>query len=261
MSREEQDKRIAAAVSVGIHILVFGILAAGGVFTFLQNHSQAPPIDVTVYNEDSPNTHDSVDAGKAASPSGNGETYHMPQENMPVISEAYTQEVQEQRAIKQVMQARGLSEEKARAVVDAGKTDEKTVDSSASGSETGSAAGSSDKAGTDTAASSGSNAFANSNSSDDSQQESKRPATKARLISQPDVNSYYPPDLRQKNITGTVTVHVVISADGTVTSAFVSSSSGYAAMDAAAVQIASQCQYEPARNEQGEAVTDRKSVV
>ena len=86
------------------------------------------------------------------------------------------------------------------------------------------------------------------------------PAAKARLISVPDVNSYYPEELRRKNIGGTVTVHIVVSADGSVASASVSASSGYAAMDEAAVQIAYGCVYEPAQNGYGQAVASEREL-
>lgn len=269
---------MAAAISIGLHVIVFGLLAAGGMFTFLQSHSQAPPVDVTVYNEESQDDTPAAGNGEPASNGGggSGETYHMPQENMPTISESYTQEVQEQREIKKVMQMQGISEEKAKAVVAAQSDAEKPTadavsgnhhpgDTTAGNTAAGDGPGDTEGPGNNPDAAPGLGTDANGNSQGgdsqgDRHSEGRRPATKAHLISQPDVNSYYPQDLRQKNITGTVTVHVVIAADGTVSSASVSGSSGYAAMDAAAVQIAYQCQYEPARNEQGEAVAAERNL-
>ena len=277
MTQEERDKRMAAAISIGLHVIVFGLQAAGGMFTFLQSHSQAPPVDVTVYNEDSQDDTPAAGNGESASNGGGGgETYHMPQENMPTISESYTQEVQEQREIKKVMQMQGISEEKAKAVVAAQSDAEKPTadavsgnhhpgDTTAGNTAAGDGPGDTEGPGNNPDAAPGLGTDANGNPhggdpNGDQHSEGRRPATKARLISQPDVNSYYPQDLRQKNITGTVTVHVVIAADGTVSSASVSGSSGDAAMDAAAVQIAYQCQYEPARNEQGEAVAAERNL-
>lgn len=269
---------MAAAISIGLHVIVFGLLAAGGMFTFLQSHSQAPPVDVTVYNEESQDDTPAAGNGEPASNGGggSGETYHMPQENMPTISESYTQEVQEQREIKKVMQMQGISAEKAKAVVAAQSDAEKPTadavsgnhhpgDTTAGNTAAGDGPGDTEGPGNNPDAAPGLGTDANGNSQGgdsqgDRHSEGRRPATKAHLISQPDVNSYYPQDLRQKNITGTVTVHVVIAADGTVSSASVSGSSGYAAMDAAAVQIAYQCQYEPARNEQGEAVAAERNL-
>lgn len=279
MTQEEWDKRVAAAVSVSLHVIVFGLLAAGGMFTFLQSHSQAPPVDVTVYNEESPEDTPAAGNGEPASNGGGGggETYRMPQEHLPAIRESYTQEVQEQREIKKVMQTQGISEEQATAVVAAKRDVEKpirdTVFSNNNSSDTTANTTSGDGLSgpeplgpgnnSDAAPGLGTDATGNSQGGDpsgDRHSEGKRPATKAHLISQPDVSAYYPQDLRKKNVTGTVTVHVVITADGTVCSASVSGSSGYASMDAAAVQIAYQCQYEPARNEQGEAVAAERNL-
>ena len=285
MTQEERDKRVAAAVSVGLHVIVFGLLAAGGMFTFLQSHSQAPPVDVTVYNEESRDDTPTAGNGEPASNGGGGggETYHMPQEHMPEISESYTQEVQEQREIKKMMQTQGISEEKAKAVAAAKNDAEKPTANVVSGNQNPGNTASDNTTASDTASGDGLSepgpagpgnnpdaapglgvdADGNPQGGDpggDRHSEGRRPATKAHLISQPDVSAYYPQDLRQKNISGTVTVHVVIAADGTVSSASVSGSSGYASMDAAAVQIAYQCQYEPARNEQGEAVAAERNL-
>lgn len=287
MTQEERDKRVAAAVSVGLHIIVFGLLAVGGMFTFLQSHSQAPPVDVTVYNEESQDDTSAAGNGEPAANGGggggSGETYHMPQENMPEIRESYTQAVQEQREIKKVMQTQGLSKEQAKAVVSAKNDAEKPTADAVSGNQNPGNTASDNTAASDTASGDGPSSLGpagpgnnpdaapglgtdtngNPQGGDpagDRHSEGRRPATKAHLISQPDVNAYYPQELRQKNITGTVTVHVVIAADGTVSSASVSGSSGYASMDAAAVQIAYQCQYEPARNEQGEAVAAERNL-
>lgn len=267
MTQEDRDKRIAAMLSISLHVIIFGLLAAGGMFSFLQTHSQAQPVDVTIYNEDAQDTTPTAGNGEPLSNGGDAETYHMPKENLPAIRESYTQAVQEEREIKKVMQHQGISKEQAKNVVTAKKqmatatsTDAKDSNTdNNTASQTGphrvegiakEADGSAEKTG---------NAYGGDPQGSFHSQ-GKRPATKARLISQPDVNAYYPQELRKKNITGTVTVHVVITADGTVSSASVSGSSGYAAMDAAAVHIAYQCRYEPARNEQGDAVAAERNL-
>lgn len=293
MTQEDRDKRIAAMLSISLHVIIFGLLAAGGMFSFLQTHSQAQPVDVTIYNEDAQDTTPTAGNGEPLSNGGDGETYHMPKENLPAIRESYTQAVQEEREIKQVMQHQGISKEQAKNVVTAKKqmataTSADAKDSNTENntvSQTGphrvegiakEADGSAEKAGNGRGGSGngpgnnpnaapglGTSSTGNAYGGDPQgsfHSQGKRPATKARLISQPDVNAYYPQELRKKNITGTVTVHVVITADGTVSSASVSGSSGYAAMDAAAVHIAYQCRYEPARNEQGDAVAAERNL-
>lgn len=295
MIPEERDKRMAAIISIGVHVIVFGLLAAGGMFSFLQTHSQAKPVDVTIYNEDALENTPPVGNGETSSDGGGGETYHIPQKQMPAIQESYTQAVQEEREIKKVMQDQGISQEQAKNVVTAKQQTTPATTTSAdakdankendTASQTGphrvegvakeanstaekagnGRGGSGNGPGNDPDATPGLGTSSNGNayggdSQGSSHSQGKRPATKARLILQPDVNAYYPQDLRKKNITGTVTVHVVITSDGVVSSASVSGSSGYAAMDAAAVQIAYQCRYEPARNEQGDAVTAERNL-
>lgn len=281
MTQEDRDKRIAAMLSISLHVIIFGLLAAGGMFSFLQTHSQAQPVDVTIYNEDAQDTTPTAGNGEPLSNGGDAETYHMPKENLPAIRESYTQAVQEEREIKKVMQHQGISKEQAKNIVTAKKqmataTSADAKDSNTENntvSQTGphrvegiakEADGSAEKGNNPNAAPGlGTSSTGNAYGGDPQgsfHSQGKRPATKARLISQPDVNAYYPQELRKKNITGTVTVHVVITADGTVSSASVSGSSGYAAMDAAAVHIAYQCRYEPARNEQGDAVAAERNL-
>lgn len=293
MIPEERDKRMAAIISIGVHVIVFSLLAAGGMFSFLQTHSQAKPVDVTIYNEDALENTPPVGNGETSSDGGGGETYHIPQKQMPAIQESYTQAVQEEREIKKVMQHQGISKEQAKNIVTAKKQPATTTSADVKDankenhtvSQTGphrvegvanEADGAAEKAGNgrggsgngpgnnpDAAPGLGTSSNGNAYGGDpqgSSHSQGKRPATKARLISQPDVNAYYPQELRKKNITGTVTVHVVITSDGVVSSASVSGSSGYAAMDAAAVQIAYQCRYEPARNEQGDAVAAERNL-
>lgn len=67
-------------------------------------------------------------------------------------------------------------------------------------------------------------------------------------------NPVYPEQLRQQNIEGSVRVRIVVAADGSVESASVSESSGYEAMDAAAIEAAYKYSFEPAEDSAGNAV-------
>lgn len=247
MRREDQDKRLALLVSLAVHAAVFVALAAAGVFTFIQTRSQAEPIDVTVYNEESLHNLPAPGSGN-----GGGPTYDAPASPMPPIDESYTEAVQEQREVQQIMSERGVDAAQAKEIVQAREVQAASGQGS---SEKGARHG----AGQGTAgdgADSGSGGSAAGVPGGDG----LRPATKARLLSVPDVDSYYPEELRRKNISGTVTVHIVIGADGSVASAAVSASSGYEAMDDAAVQIAYSCAYEPARNSYGQAVASERDL-
>lgn len=243
MTQERKDKQAAAVISAVIHVAVFGFLAAGGMFTFLQSHSQAVPIDVTVYNEDADRR--AADNGTASH--GDGSGFYHAGEAMPPISEAYTDQVQAEREIKETMKREGLSEDQAKDVVAARKAAAGQGASEANGAAgTGEAGTESQGDGFGGQGGTGSTGI--------------RLATKARLISIPDVSSLYPRELRRKNITGTVTVHVVIDETGSVTSASVVGSSGYEAMDSAALSIAYQCQYEAAQNEYGQPVMAERNL-
>ena len=85
MRREDKDKRLALFVSLAVHGTLFVVLAAVGVFTFIQTRSQVEPIDVTVYNEDSMNNLPKLGGGDGAP------TYEAPASPMPAIDESYTE--------------------------------------------------------------------------------------------------------------------------------------------------------------------------
>lgn len=285
--KEGQDKKIAAAIAVGFHVVVFGVLAAGGLFSFLQTKSEPPPVDVSVYNEDAPaqqaETPDTA-TSDAGGDGANTPTYAAPAAAMPAINTAYTDAAAEARAVEAVMASQHVDAGTAKQVVAASTkattaaaptTGEAQGNATSQGSPAGpaSASGYAGGQGTDTGSSgpsgngSGSGATGGtgngSGSGDSASSDSgagKRPAKKAKLISGPDAASYYPESLRRQGISGTVTVHIVISPDGTVTSADVASSSGYPDMDAAAIRIAYACQYEPAENEYGQPVAAERNL-
>ena len=116
MRREEKDKRLALFVSLAVHGALFVVLAAAGVFTFIQTRSQAEPIDVTVYNEDSINNLPKLGGGDG------GPTYEAPASPMPAIDESYTEEVQEQREVQKIMAETGVDAAHAKEIAAAHKT-------------------------------------------------------------------------------------------------------------------------------------------
>lgn len=284
MMRPGQEKRLALALSVGVHVAIFGVFAAGGLFSFLQSHSQAPPVDVMVYNEDAAATTDApaaAPAGTAPAATGgeNAVTYAAPTTALPKIDETYTQAAQEARFVQQVMQEQGVDAVTANQLVAASQQKQSAARPSGVTGSAAAAGNSAEPAGDGTGAGpspggAGTSGTPGGDGTDPTGQGAdggaanpaapanvgRRPAKKARLISQPDVSAYYPEDLRRRNITGTVTVHIVIGADGTVTSASVAASSGYSEMDDAAVKLAYQCRYEPAENEDGQAVASERNL-
>jgi|GEM_PF-214698 len=75
------------------------------------------------------------------------------------------------------------------------------------------------------------------------------PVTPPNLLSAPE--PAYPESLQAKNIEGTVNVGMTVNASGGVDSAYVAGSSGYPAMDAAAVNVAYRWRFSPARDNSG----------
>lgn len=273
MSRPEQEKRLALAISVGVHVVVFGAFALGGLFSFLQTHSQPPPVDVTVYNEDA--VPESETAGSSTSDGGSGgggETYAAPTTPMPEVNESYTQAAQTERAVEKDMQEQHVDAATAKQVVAVAQAQESPTGASHSqqgnnnNNPAGSGNGQAIGPGTNPDAPPGNgtsdegNGNGNGSGNSTGNGDGRRPAKKARLISQLDTASFYPESLRRKHISGNVKVHVVISPDGTVTGAFVVSSSGYGEMDEAAIRLAYQCQYEPAENEYGQPVWAERNI-
>ena len=116
MRREDKDKRLALFISLAVHGALFVVLAAAGVFTFIQTRSQAEPIDVTVYNEDSMNNLPKLGGGDG------GPTYDAPASPMPAIDESYTEEVQEQREVQKIMAETGVDAAQAKEIAAAHRT-------------------------------------------------------------------------------------------------------------------------------------------
>jgi periplasmic protein TonB len=86
------------------------------------------------------------------------------------------------------------------------------------------------------------------------------PATAAQSIARTITRPPYPPIEKRLGHTGTVSLRLMIAADGTVTDAIVTRSSGYPALDAAAVAwITSHWRYKPATRD-GQAVTSQANA-
>ncbi len=276
MRTERQERRLAVAVSVGIHAAVFAALAAGGLFTFLQPHPAQAPVDVTVYNENAGPAH-GMPAQAAGTGGSGGGTYAVPEQPLPAVNEAYTQQVHAaQEAVQRIMAQTGADETTARKMAAAqGHTHMPPEEALAASSGEASAAPGSGKgaalsgpAGGQSAPGDGSRpgngggSEAGSGGSGDgtgragSGEEGRRPAKSAVLLSAPDVDAYYPESLKRQHLGKIrVIVHIVVGTDGTVTSASVAESSGYPALDEAALQVAYQCRFSPAENEYGQPVT------
>ncbi len=235
MREERREKRIAAVTSVVIHILVFFILAGSGIFSFLREPSQTQSIEVTLYHEDSSNNLPKAGAH------GDAEIYYSPSYSVADVVMPDTAEHKKNSHAKAIPSLNeNVWEEGGAATVSSDSLVFGGFGNGRGQTWTGNSFGSSKDGVSDGGG--------------------IRPETKAVLIYIPDVSDYYPENLRKKQITGTVGIRIIISSDGTVAEAVVASSSGYAEMDDAAMEIAWQCRYDPARNMNGEAVPAERNL-
>lgn len=78
--------------------------------------------------------------------------------------------------------------------------------------------------------------------------EMERPVLKSRQAVQRALQTYYPPLLREAGIGGTVGVNFWIDASGRVVRRGVATSSGHPALDEAALKVADEMEFEPARS-------------
>lgn len=277
----DRDKRLALAISIGFHVVVFSALAMSGVFTFLQQKTQDRPIDVTVYQQNGTDDGDvtsSAPAGDSAPGGGSSSpaapTYTVPQQkSLPSINESYTNAAQEARSVAAAMSAQRGTAPTAPAntshTATTGAptgTGPSTASGGAKGSDTagqptgngdstGNGKGNETDSGNGTDTSQGNGNGGSDSTGPAAETPGRRPAKNAHAIYTPDPSSYYPESLRRKNITAVVVVQFIVGPDGSVTSASVATSSGYPAADDAAVRLVSAYRYSPAENEYGQPVS------
>lgn len=238
MMTESYRKHMAVLLSVAFHVAIFGVLAAGGLFTFLQSHSQAP-IEVTIYNEDS--LHDEVGqiGGGTAGGGGGVATVEVGPATLPAISETYTQEAEKERKIKKLV-AQGVEQQAAEQKV--------------SNSQHNSAVSQQNGDPTKPPGIGDADTIGNGRPLGDGNSQGKRPPKKAVLVSRPtDFESYMPAALKEKGVHGTISASLTIDTDGSVSVA-ITGPSPYASLNVAAEQFFSQYSYEPATDENGQPV-------
>jgi len=266
MTWDGKEKKTAFVVSILLHGIVFFAVAVSGLFSYLQYRVETVT-DVTVYDADalaglSQGAGSSGDAGQgamayAAAPA-------------PQIDETYTEAVNRQRQEQVDVQNTTAVSADAKSVVSAtdavhGKNSDvaasKLVSSNSQGNGNGTekGSGSSGSAGTGTENTGSGNSSGdgtgdgNGEGSSNSGGDSQVPARLAVLTYR--APAAYPEALRRKNVQGSVQVRMLIGPDGTVQSASVAISSGYAAMDEAALQAAGQYLFAPAENAMGQPVS------
>ena len=243
----------ALAMSVLVHFVIFVLIAMTGLFVRVKAMDEGKPIDVMVYD---------ADAGTGGGGGGGGEPAPaepappsfddivVKKEVMPELAETEKkmQEVVREETKSAAPRPAAPVNENANAVSGgsgSGGTGGGTGGGSGTGVGTGAGSGSGPGSGTGTG---GGNGSGNGEGSGDAQ----RPKTPPRLVSA--VTPLYPESLRQQSIEGTVRVRLVVGADGSVENVSVAESSGYEAMDTAAVNAAYDYRFSPAENVYGDPV-------
>lgn len=224
---ESNEERKAFGISLILHLLLFLIAAELGLFSAAEPSGKAPPIDVVLYDAGGDGAGTVGDAAPPAAPVVTVDDIVVQDKK------AVYEEPQEQQVVSQTSPVR-------------------TVRNTARAAQTGSAGNSGHQSGSASGSSSaGMGSGAGEGSSDGgaglgSAAAPPRERVEASLRSE--ARPEYPQELIDDDVEGTVTIKILVAADGAVESVSVESSSGYRAMDRAAVAAGWRFQFNPGDN-------------
>ena len=221
-----KEKYLSWGASFGIHFCIIAAAAAMGLFS-MATETEKRPIDVVIYDASAPESAPEPAAAEAAAP--------MPSiDDIPFEPPKKEQTEQQQEPPKDTPKPAATNTNAAPGTLHGAseKPSEKPSTAPAENTGTGSGEGS----GRDAAA-------------------AQRPRTPPQLLS--GSAPVYPKELEKKGITGTVGLAIVVGPDGSVQSVDVTSSSGEAELDQAAITAAYTYYFEPARNIYDEPVACR----
>ena len=242
MRPEKKAELKAWAVSLGLHGVVFVLLAFSGVFLLVKPVQEAEPVDVALLDNDGAAGGSLVGGATLASaPDSVAPPLDvvLPTHNLPPIQESYTQEPQKQQEYRQQHQVQASVSTTTVAGSAAG---ENKFAANRQGSGVGTAssngqAGEGMGSGAGHAASVGNG---NGTGAENMQAGTERVA--ARCIYRP--SPAYPESLRQQGVEGSVQVLILVAEDDSIEAVEVVKSSGYPDMDAAAVNAAYGCHFQ-----------------
>ena len=225
---ERDGERKALGASLLLHLILFLTAAAMGLFSVASPTGKRPPIDVVLYDAGSDAESSAAgDSASAAAPVATVDDIVVEDKN--IVPEA----VQEQQINAQQRTPRTV-QSTARTV--------QTGTAGTSGSRSGNLSGSS-SAGMGSGTSTGdSDGAAGLGSAPAPPQE--RVEASLRAEARPE----YPQELIDDDVEGSVTIKILVAADGSVEAVDVASSSGYRAMDRAAVAAGWRFQFNPGDN-------------
>lgn len=227
-------------ISIFVHLCLFVLLAASGMFMLIRPEAQgSEPVDVAIVDLPAGGGAQSGDAGEASAEAGAPPSMEIAlPTQLPAIREDYTQKPQLQQAYRQRQQqpaadaAGSAKEASAGDAVDAGTSQgsgrKESVGGTGSGHARGHGAGTGTGKGTDRG--------------DGSAVPAGSGRVAARCVHQP--VPAYPEELRRQGVEGAVQVQILVAADDSIEQVEVIQSSGYPAMDAAAVSAAYGCRFQ-----------------
>lgn len=232
--RANDDTYKALAASLLLHLLLFLIAAVFGLFSATASSGKTQPIDVVLYDAGGTAGSTAGDSASAAAPVVTVDDIVVQDKN--VVHE----EVQEREVKPQTNPVRTVqSASRAVQPASAGNNADQGRSSSGSGSvETDSSAAGEGSA---TGESSG-DGTAGGGTAPAPPQERVEASLRSEAI--PD----YPQELIDDDVEGVVTIEILVAADGSVEAVSVESSSGYRAMDRAAVAAGWRFQFNPGDN-------------
>ena len=223
-----REKYLSWGASFGIHFCIIAVAAAMGLFS-MATEPEKRPIDVEIYDASAPESAPEPAAEAAAPmPSIDDIPLEPPKKEQPQEQQEQPQEQQEQPKDTPKTAATNSST--------APSTSEGKSEKQGAAPSENTGAGSGEGTGRDAAA-------------------AQRPSVPPKLLS--GSAPAYPKELERKGITGTVGLAIVVGVNGGVQSVDVTSSSGHAELDQAAITAAYTYSFEPARNIYDEPVACR----
>ena len=246
MYRESKEKRMSIGISLGIHLIVFILVASTGLFMRMDS-SVAKVVDITVYEDIGGQDSGGGDDGGSAEESESAieDIVVKNDTNVPPVSHQYT-EAAEQKRVQENKDIAKKASASPNASSNAGDGTGQSAghgNGSGTGTGTGNGSGSSDGSGSGSGSGSGNG---------DGAGDALVPKVKPQLLD--NGSPVYPRRLRDQGIEGRVLVKVLVNANGQADSVEVNESSGHDAFDKAAVKAAYRASFSPAKNVYGDAV-------
>ena len=225
---ERDGERKALGASLLLHLILFLTAAAMGLFSVANPTGKRPPIDVVLY-----------DAGSDAESSAAGDS-------APAAAPVVTVDdivVQDKNVVPEAVQEQQIN---------AQQRTPRTVQSTARTVQTGTAGTRGSQSGNPSgSASVGTGSGTSAGDSDGAAGLGSAPAPPQERVEaslRAEARPEYPQELIDDDVEGVVTIKILVAADGSVEAVDVASSSGYRAMDRAAVAAGWRFQFNPGDN-------------